>query len=292
MAGRTVSLAKLSCRPIGEDDLAAATQILYEGFAERPLAFWQGAIRKLATRSSPDGYPRYGYLLISDSAPVGCLLTIFAAAEPERGLGVRCSLSAHYTRAQFRSFASLMTMRALRHKEVTYLNLTPAPQTVTMLEAHGYQRFCVGGLLIAPQLTKPSPSVTVEPFRIGGAASEALSAVDQRILADHADMGCISLIAAGPDGPMPFVLQRRRVIRNLLPVTQLIYCRQIADFARVAGNLGRHLGIFRAPLMLVDADGPMPALHGRMLQLPKYYKGPQRPRIGDLSYTELPILGV
>ena len=185
-----------------------------------------------------------------------------------------------------------MTMRALRHKDVTYLNLTPAPRTLSMLQAHGYQRYCAGALLVAPQLIKPMPGVSIERFAIGGTAAAALPAADRAVLKDHADLGCLSLVATGEFGALPFVFQRRRIFRSLLPVTQLIYTRHLDDFARLAGNLGRHLGVFRTALMLADSDGPLPGLTGRLLKLPKYYKGPQRPRIGDLTYTELPILGV
>ena len=46
--------------------------------------------------------------------------------------------------------------------------------------------------------------------------------------------------------------------------------------------------------MIVDANDPIPGLVGvfRRGSKPKYFKGPQRPRLGDLAYTEYAILGV
>jgi hypothetical protein len=47
-------------------------------------------------------------------------------------------------------------------------------------------------------------------------------------------------------------------------------------------------------LVIVDANGPIPGLIGlfRRDSMPKYFKGPQPPRLGDLAYTEYALLGV
>jgi hypothetical protein len=87
---------------------------------------------------------------------------------------------------------------------------------------------------------------------------------------------------------------RPRLVRGFIPCAQLIYCRDIADFVRCAGPIGRHLAWRGRPLAIVDANGPIPGLVGifRRGSKPKYFKGPQRPRLGDLAYTEYAILGV
>ena len=48
------------------------------------------------------------------------------------------------------------------------------------------------------------------------------------------------------------------------------------------------------PFVIVDANDPIPGLVGvfRRGSMPKYFKGPQRPRLGDLAYTEYALLGV
>ena len=48
------------------------------------------------------------------------------------------------------------------------------------------------------------------------------------------------------------------------------------------------------PFVIIDANAPMPGLagwysHGDM---PKYFKGPQRPRLGDLAFTEYAVMGL
>ena len=48
------------------------------------------------------------------------------------------------------------------------------------------------------------------------------------------------------------------------------------------------------PLLIIDANGPMPGLVGKYFdqKMPRYFRGPQRPRLGDLAYTEIAMLGV
>ena len=110
----------------------------------------------------------------------------------------------------------------------------------------------------------------------------------------HAAHGCISLWCATARGALiPFVF-RPRLVKGFMPCAQLIYCRDLADFARFAGPLGRYLALRGKPIVIVDANGAIPGLVGifRHGSKPKYFKGPQRPRLGDLAYTEYAILGV
>jgi hypothetical protein len=44
---------------------------------------------------------------------------------------------------------------------------------------------------------------------------------------------------------------------------------------------------------MIDANAPIPDLAGWYSPgMPKYFKGPQRPRLGDIAYTEYGVLGV
>ncbi len=74
----------------------------------------------------------------------------------------------------------------------------------------------------------------------------------------------------------------------------MIYCRDVADFVRFAGPLGRALARRDWPFIILDANGRIPGLFGFFSPgaMPKYFKGPQRPRLGDLAYTERAVLGV
>jgi hypothetical protein len=91
----------------------------------------------------------------------------------------------------------------------------------------------------------------------------------------------------------PFVF-RPRLAKAVVPCAQLIYCRDVADVARFAGLIGRHLLAQRCPIIVVDANGALPGLVGRYFDglQPKYFKGPERPRLGDLAYTEAAMFGM
>jgi hypothetical protein len=48
------------------------------------------------------------------------------------------------------------------------------------------------------------------------------------------------------------------------------------------------------PLVILDANGPVRGLVGKYFDqtMPKYFKGPEPPRLGDLAYTETALFGV
>jgi hypothetical protein len=91
----------------------------------------------------------------------------------------------------------------------------------------------------------------------------------------------------------PFVFRTRRV-KRLISCAQLIYCSDIAAFTRFARPLGRSLAWRGLPLAILDANGPVPGLVGKYFDdtMPKYFKGPAAPRLGDLAYTETAFFGV
>jgi len=283
---------KLSCRMIDAELLPAAKAVLVEGFSGRSQRFWARALDRLSQRQVPEGYPRYGYILMSGDTAVGCLLTIFSSVPGRDGPEVRCNFASFYTRPQYRFYAALMTRRALKHPAATFLDITPRPDTLELLQAEGYHRFCEGTLVLAAWLRTPAPGVEVVAFDPTSGSTPGLTDAEHQLLADHAALGCVSLVCRSANGASPFVFQHRQVWKRMLPATHLIYCRNLDDFVENAGNLGRYLARKGALLTLVDCDDTAPRLTGLRLAMPKYFKGPVRPRLADLSYTELPILGI
>ncbi len=74
---------------------------------------------------------------------------------------------------------------------------------------------------------------------------------------------------------------------------QLIYCHDVADYVACAGAIGRFLLRRGRISVALDANGRMKDLVG-VYREPlgrKYFKGPQCPRLADLSDTELAIYG-
>jgi hypothetical protein len=86
----------------------------------------------------------------------------------------------------------------------------------------------------------------------------------------------------------------RRLIRKIIPCFQLAYCRDISDFVHFARPLGRYLALHGRPLVMMDANGPVEGMVGGYFEgvRPKYFKGPNPPRLGDLAYTETSLFGI
>ena len=124
---------------------------------------------------------------------------------------------------------------------------------------------------------------------------DGLSEADVAILARHAAYGCLGIVCrAADDRAFPFVLQTMRIREHIAPpAMQLIYCRDVADYFTCAGAIGRFLLWRGVVAVALDANGPMNDLvgHYRETHRRKYFKGPQCPRLADLSDSELVIYG-
>jgi hypothetical protein len=286
-------LQGLRCRQISDADVAAVAALLARGFSHRGRRFWLRAFARLMRREPPPGLPKYGYLMERGGVPVGAVLVICTTMRAGAATTTRCNLSSWYVEPEFRAYASLLVSQALRHKDVTYLNVSPAPHTEPIIEAQGFARYCDGIFVAVPLLNGPFGAAGVKVFGADKEPTVAFDAAERDILLQHAAHGCISLWCATRERAYPFVF-RPRLVRAVVPCVQLIYCADIADFVCFAGPIGRHLALRGRPLVIVDANGPIPGLVGiyRRGSMPKYFKGPQRPRLGDLAYTEYALLGV
>jgi hypothetical protein len=276
----------LRCRDIAEADTASVIDLLTLGFgAQRDRGFWVRAVEILRQRAVPAGFPRYGCLMESGGRIVGAILQIFSHVEG--GAAVRCNFSSWWVMPEYRAFGALLVSRAFRHK-VTYTNITPAPQTWPILEAQGYERYCEGRVVAVPALAGSRGRIDVEPFVPD--AGQGLGPAHRRLLADHASFGCLGVVATKDGISYPFVFAPRRRL-GVVGLAVLVYCPAI-DLAAFAGPLGRFLLRRGFPLLVVDADGPIAGLPGRYFAgKPKYYRGSDRPRIGDQSYTERALFG-
>ena len=142
------------------------------------------------------------------------------------------------------------------------------------------------------QIAKPLNITLLGCGTVGGGVASIL--LNQRdLLVEHAGYGCISLWCATPERAYPFVF-RPRIVKSVISCAQLIYCRDVADVARFAGPIGRYLALRGRPFVIIDANGPIPGLIGKYFDdtMPKYFRGPARPRLGDLAYTEAALFGV
>jgi hypothetical protein len=284
----------IRCREIGKADLAAVADLLTRGFESRSRDYWMEGLRRTSVRDVPEGFPRFGYMLDHQGIPVGVLLLIYTARDDGSGTSIRCNVSSWYVEPAFRNYAPMLTKVAQRHEHVTYLNISPARWTWPTIEAQGFRAYCGGLFFSFPALSRSAKGIRVEVVRQDAQAIDGLSKADVALLARHAAYGCLSLTCRAADGRgIPFVLQAMRTGRIELPAMQLIYCHDVADYVACAGAIGRFLLRRGRISVALDANGRMKDLVG-FYREPfgrKFFKGPQRPRLADLSDTELVIYG-
>jgi len=280
------------CRPITDDMIGRVVECLKRGFPHRPGSYWIGALEQMSKRAAIEDYPRYGYALEAEGQIVGVVLLIFSRQDGEAGSYIRCNISSWCVDEEYRACAILLHMAAVKRKEVTYLNISPAAHTWLAIEALGFQRYSNGQIFSTPILSTPQRNASVHTFTVDGPESKLLSESERKILADHAEYGCYSLVCVKDGAAYPFVFQRRAVL-GLIPCSNLIYCRDISEFVRFAGPIGRYLLFRLGPFCIADANGSVGGLVGKYFpeRNPKYFKGPVPPRVGDLTYTESAVFG-
>jgi hypothetical protein len=304
-AGLISAPPRIRCRRIEDADAGNVVALLARGFAaRRPRRFWERVIEVLATRSVPPGAPRYGYLLENDGAAVDVILQIFLAPRQDDsgdGIGAvagkkaptRCNVSSWYVDPAYRGYAPFLVSQALKQKGVTYLNVSSVPHTRPIVEAQGYLRFSNGVFVALPCLSRQPAGIAARVITVDTPPQAHFEEHERDLLRDHAGYGCMSLWCETPGRAYPFVFRERR-IKGLITCAQLIYCRDTAELVRFARPLGMYLARRRRPLLILDANGPVRGLIGKYFDqaMPKYFKGPAPPRLGDLAYTETALFGM
>jgi hypothetical protein len=181
---------------------------------------------------------------------------------------------------QWRTHSTLLIAVATKLKHVTYLNASPAPHTWRTLQAQGFVPYNFG-----------RSAVFALPGR--GTVRENIpnDLPEARLLRDHRAMGQISLTVEKDGIVSPFVLKPRRLDKPPVPMMDVMFTRSPDDFRRCAPALARHF-LPRGSLgFLIDGDMESLLSHYVEGKEPRYFKGPHRPVLGDLAYTEKVIFG-
>ena len=283
-------------REIQESDLDAIADLLTRGFVHRSREYWMRGLRRQGARPLPQGTPRFGFMLEHEGIAVGCLLLIYASKIIGGDLATRCNVSSWYVDPPFRNYAALFASMTQKNREVTYFNVTPAATTWPILEAQGFVTHCRGLCFSFPVFSPHVRGMTLEAVTEKTTGIAGLPDEELAMLRRHATYDCLSLVYRTADETLPFIFFSLRKRGGIipLPAVQLGYCRSIADYVRCAGAIGRYLLLRGKPIVITDATGPVSGLsvfyteaRGR-----KYFKGPHKPRLGDLADTELAIYGM
>jgi hypothetical protein len=284
---------RIRARQITDADLEEVVNLLSRGFSgQRSRQYWQHVLKRLADRTVPATYPRYGYILESDRKAVGVFLQIFSTVWLDGIAKTRCNVSSVYVDPAFRMYAPLFELQTFKYNNVTVLDVSPKRNRYAVVEALGYTRYSSGTFIAVPALSR-SPNATAVGFLEASARPEVPFEEHERdLLLEHADFGCISLWCLTPERAYPFIFSPQ-VVKRFLRCAQLTYCRDIDDFVRFARPIGLFLARRGQIFITIDANGPIRGLFGKYFpgKMPRYFRGPDQPRLGDLAYTEIALFG-
>lgn len=279
-------------RQITEADIESAATLLHRGFPHRSRDEWLAGLQRQRTRHVPEGHPRFGLLLEHRGDLVGIVLTIFSEIEDGGRRSVRCHLSSWYVDAAFKAYSPFLVSHLLKDRTHTFVNISAASHTRGIIEAQGFKAYSNGWLLTLPWIHGSGERVRVRRFE-GVAAESDGALIERRLLEEHSSFGCLCLLVQAADGNHPFVFTRRRRLGRFVTTCTLVYCRNLADYVRFAGPLGRALLRHGIPTVIVDNDDGQHRIAGRRISMeqPKYFRGPVAPRAGDNAFSELAIFG-
>ena len=289
-----VSRAIIRCRQIRGGDLPDVQRLLAEGFPTRDPAEWDRVLHRFASYRGPVRLPRYGFFLLADERPVGLVLMISSARWVDGVERHTCNLSSWYVEPAFRGYAPRLIRAATRDRSVTYVNVSPAPHTLRVVEALGFKAYNQGSFLCLPVLSRSAGRVRVEPAHARADALPGSSEHDRELVANHAALGCTAFWCVSDGRSYPFVFVRRQSVRGFLPCAQLVYCQNESDVVRCARAIGVQLLRRGMAALAIDAPGPVSGLTGwyRPDQCRRYFRGPFRPRLGDIAFSEATLFGL
>jgi hypothetical protein len=280
----------ISCREIRDQDVENVVGLLTRGFG-RKRTYWSRALKRLADHPTPPGSPRYGYVLDNGVDLVGVVLLINTTIYINGENRTRCNVSSWYVEPDYRSYGSFLSIRATRLKDRTFFNVSPAPHTWTILETQGFVGFASGRMIAAPAFSRCPSGAHVEIITPCIRPGPDLDQSTINILLDHKSYGCMSLICdyGGERHPFVFGLHLRY---GFVPIAHLVYCRDLNHFLRLAGPIGRFLAIRGYLFVIFDSNGPMREILGKYFgRRPRYRKGGDQARLGDVAYSEQPMFG-
>lgn len=287
---------KIRCRQITKADLAAVIALLVEGFPRRKTTYWQAGLERMVLRKIPENAPQFGYCLDADGILVGVILMI---ASDRLADGMRANftnLASWYVKPDYRAFAHQLAAMALKDRTVSYINITAAPSTWHVVEKQGYRKYCNGLFFAFAALTRPYPSVKIHDFATVNARPDIRAMTDYALLQRHAQWGCSVIIVEEAGQLSGFVFRRFAMRSGLikLPALFVIHAPSQSELIRLAGNFGRYFMPRAAPILVMDANGPVPNLPGFYTEKRgrKFFKGPHQPNLYDLADTEFAIFGI
>jgi hypothetical protein len=280
----------LRIRHISEVEQSEVVALLAEGFPSRSTDYWIAALKNLAAQQVPEGKPQFGLGMEEKGRLVGVLLTIWAPKETISDGQNRANLSSWYVKPEYRGFAAMLLAKASSDPLTTYLNVSAAPNTIDICKALGFKQYTQGQVLCAPLLSRPKVGYRVKRY---DPKTDKFDSKTDAVLQRHLQMGCLAYVGECGGKLFPFLFVKRH-IKGQMPALQLVYSQSQDIFLDFMSALGRRLLVEGWIFVICDTEAPFAAVVSRYFpaKTVKYYKGPVAPRVGDLSFTEIPLFGI
>src|SRR5262249_57216032 len=125
------------------------------------------------------------------------------------GMRVRSNVSSWYVDPAFRSYASVLISHAIRHKEVTYVNLTSVAHTRPILLAQGYSCYAKGVFSAALPLHILARAPRTRIVAADATLRGSFAPHERQVLLDHAGYGCAAFWCETEERAYPFVFRLR-----------------------------------------------------------------------------------
>ncbi len=282
----TSSRSRLRVREIAIADFDRVAEFLGKGIGYSNRYFLR-LLQRMTEHPTPAGFPKYGRLLESEGSIVGAIILMFSTVWSDGSPSIRCNVTGWCVEPAYRCYAALFFAKDLKHDNVTYLNISAKSDTLSVIETQGFTRYSSGQFMAAPALQFASRDGGAKVTGVDDVPNAPFESFEQELLSAHAKCGCICLWYVTAERAYPFAF-RPRLFKRILPGVQLVYCRNIEDFVRFAGPIGRFLALRGRLVVRIDSNGPIRGLIGGFLGGidSRYYKG-TKPRLGDLAYTQL-----
>lgn len=265
---------------VGRQDRTRALDLLAEGFPERDPADFRRALDRAADVLGEEAGP-LAHLLTLGGAVQGVVLTLPSLRSD--GLSL-VNLSSWYVRPAGRVAAPAM-LRRLADLAPVVTDLTPTPAVVRLSLAVGFAVTAdrTAHLPLPLLAAVPGSARLVAPNH---PEAGPLDPGDDRLLAEHARLGCLTAVVLHEGGAAPLVVRPGR--RYRLPVGEVILA-DLRVLAEARGAVARWL--LRAGLVALAVDLPagarFPGSRVVRPRPPRLARGPVPPGRIDYAWSEL-----
>lgn len=224
--------------PITAGNTEEALAILSRGFPSRSVEFWRSGLDRLVRYHDIAAAGPSGYIMTAKGTPVGVMLTMRSTRTGADRPRTVLNLSSWYVDEEHRWLAPRMLQKVLGEQADVVTDLTPSEPVRAMIQKLGFVRRHEGALVAVLGLSALQFDLAASVSSFGGHEDE-LDADTRRLLADHAELGCIVALLRTREALHPLVFSPTR--RKHLASARLVYARNLAMVRAHVGAIARYL---------------------------------------------------